>query len=287
MFLNIYRWIFKNMIGKNHSEITTTSLSDYLNSNALTYVEQGNLDSDRAPRYRLKNYTDGYNINAQHSNNTSLSECSEFMKDSKEVVVQDFIDALNAPEDEKEILYEQAFYDFGRLIHSIQDFYSHTNWINQTGNEVLTWNEDADEINLEDPDGLRTSKYTQFSQFWEKLNIFFPWKMENNYDAVYKDGEKRFSHYAINKDEKGTIADELFEKETGKSGYELASEDAVVHTEQKWQDVMSELEEVLTPEEFEKLNLEISEFESDIEDYNKEYFKYRKNFNADMKELAD
>ena len=274
------------MIGKNHSEITNNALNSYLNSNALDFVKQGNLDSDRVPRYTLKNVTDGYNINAQHSNNTSLSECSEFLKDSKEVIVEDFIEALNADGKDKEKLYQQAFYDLGRSIHSVQDFYSHTNWINQTGEDVLIWNEDAEDINLDNPEKLKTSKYTKFGQFFEKINPFFLDKIKKNYDAIYNEGEKNFSHYVISKDEKGSIADILFEKETGVSGYELASQDAVKHTEQKWLDVIEELRNELTSEEFEKLNNEILNFESDIENYNKNSIEYRESFNKDMKEVS-
>ena len=275
------------MIGKYHSKITSSGLSEKLNQEALSYVTKGNLDSDKAPRKSTKDYTDGYNIDAQHSNNTTLAETSAFLQDSTKIVVDDFIEALNSTNN-KEELYQQAFYDFGRLTHSIQDFYSHTNWINQTDGEIIPWNEDSEEINLDNPENLTMTKYNQFSQFLEKINPIHKWLVSFSYDAYYNKGNKDFSHYTINKDKENTIADSLYkDNNNGKSAFELANKTATAHTEQKWKEVTSELQSNLNDKDYFKLLEEIDSFNSDIKYYDENYLNFRKNFNKDMKELND
>lgn len=272
------------MIGKYHSNITKNGLENYLNSDALEFTKSGNLDSDKVYRFTVFNITDGYNINAQHSNNASFDECEKFLKDAQSVVEDDFIEALNADGDNKNELYEQAFYDFGRTIHSIQDFYSHTNWINKTGGNVQIWNEDSENINLKDSENLKDTKYNQISQFIDKINPFYESYLEDNYDKMYNQKKSSISHFGINKDKPDSIASQLFEKEYNISGFELANMDAELHTKQKWEDVMTSLKKELSKEDFEQLEKEIAAFEAQDE-YEEKYKDFRKNFNSDMKKL--
>ena len=104
---------------------------------------------------------------------------------------------------------------------------------------------------------------------------------------MYKEGLDSLSHYELNKDEKGTLADELFEKNEGKSGYELAAQDATGHTKQKWDDVLSQLKSSLSDEEYKELLKDIENFSSETDESDEARLDFRKNFNADMKELAD
>lgn len=274
------------MIGKNHRIITYNALQNSLNSSAVKYSAYGNLDSDKAPRKSVKNVTDGYSINAQHSNNTSLADCSNFLSDANQVVIDDFKEALKADDSSKDELYNQAFYDFGRMIHSIQDFYSHTNWINENPDGVALWDE-SENANIDNPDNFITSHYTQVGQFFTKIWPFTRKYLDNNYESVYKEGLDSLSHYELNKDEKGTLADELFEKNEGKSGYELAAQDATEHTKQKWDDVLSQLKSSLSDEEYKELLKDIENFSSETDESDEARLEFRKNFNADMKELAD
>ena len=117
------------MIGKYHTSITNEALGESFNGYAINYIGKGNIDSDEL-RDEITGVTDGYNLSAQHFNKTSLEECKKFLDSAQEVVIDDFIKAAKANSNEDEY-YEQAFYDFGRLIHNIQDFYFYNSILRQ------------------------------------------------------------------------------------------------------------------------------------------------------------
>ena len=148
------------MIGKYHTSITNEALGTSFNGYAVNYIEKGNIDSDELRDYK-EGITDGYDLSAQHFNKTSLEKCDEFLEDAQDVVLEDFIEAAKADGAEEDELYEQAFYDLGRLVHNIQDFYSHTNWINLNQDEL--WNEDIDNPNVDDPEKFKTGDYSYCS----------------------------------------------------------------------------------------------------------------------------
>ena len=269
------------MIGKYHTSITNEALGTSFNGYAVNYIEKGNIDSDELRDYK-EGITDGYDLSAQHFNKTSLEKCDEFFEDAQDVVLEDFIEAAKADGAEEDELYEQAFYDLGRLVHNIQDFYSHTNWINLNQDEL--WNEDIDNPNVDDPEKFKTGDYSYFSQFLDQINPFYKLYLSANYDALYED-DSSISHYGINKDKPGTIADELYEDKYGISGFTLASDMAREHTAQKWDEIDSVLKESLSEEEYENLKQKMSEFDSTQEDFDENLDELRANFNEDMKEL--
>ena len=268
------------MIGKYHASITNEALGSSFNGYAINYISKGNLDSDEL-RDEITGVTDGYNLSAQHFNKTSLEECDKFLKDAEAVVVDDFIQAAKANGADEDEYYEQAFYDFGRLAHNIQDFYSHTNWVNFNSEEI--WNEDIENPNLEDSQKLKTGEYSYFSQFLDKINPFYKMYLSKNYDKLYE-GDSSISHYGINKDEPGTISDELYEEKYGVSGFSAASDLAREHSLKKWEDIDETLKEELSPKEYRNLKQDMENFNLTQEDFDENLDTLRKNFNADIKE---
>lgn len=262
------------MIGVNHYSITEDALNNRLNDDAIYYVSEANRDSDVIEDENKFNIFKPYNA-PQHFNKTTKEEGLNFLENAQDVVIDDLKEASKTDDDEA---YAQALYDFGRLSHCIQDFYSHTNLINQTGPEVKIWNETTDEL-----DNVKTTDYGVISQFFDMINPFFKMYAESNYDSLYE-GNSKVSHYTMNKDEKGTLADVLYEKNTGTSGFELAMKDASVHTEQKWEEIMDELKSELTNEEFDNLRENLDDFDlsADIFDENRD--EYRQNFEEDMED---
>ena len=268
------------LIGKYHSQVTTEALNSSFNDNALNYIEQGNLDSDKLRR-KIPDITDGFDLNAQHFNKTSLEKCDEFLEKAQSVVVDDFVQAAKADDKDADEYYEQAFYDLGRLVHNIQDFYSHSNFVNLNQDEI--WNEDIKNPNIDGENKLKTGEYSYFSQFIDKINPFYKWFTEKNYEDMYEK-TSTISHYGLNKDEPNTIADKIYKEKFGVSAFDLAIDFAQEHTEQKWREIDSILRQELTTTEYNNLCCEIASFELTEDDFNNNLHDLRKNFNEDMKE---
>lgn len=273
------------MIGKYHRSITTEALNSQLNQSEVNLVCDSNVDSDSLFS-KKQGESDGYNVTAQHFNKTDLSNCEEFLQDAKDVTVDDFTKAANSTTDEeKEKNYTKAFYDFGRVTHCVQDFYSHTNWINQTGNEERVWNESVDKPNIDNPKNLKTGQYSAFSQFLDKINIFKHLRLTGgkDYKKTYEENTDQ-SHYILNKDQPNSIADKAFKKQEGASGFDLACEDATKHTEKEWGEITEALKKQLDDTTYEKFMNDIKDFnptDQKITDSNKEC---KENFNEKMKE---
>lgn len=267
---------------KLDSNMTTAELAKDVNLNAaaLDVVCDADIDSDSDVFFKkTKGISDKYTVTAQHSNKTDIQECANFIKQAEQVSVDDFIKAVNTTnQDDKEENYIKAFYDLGRLCHSVQDFYSHTNWINQTGPKVSLWNEKAKEANIDNPKNLKTGHYNEFKQWLEKIN---PFNKKKNYDKTYVQNSKQ-SHYRLNKDEPNSVADKAFKAKYGKSGFELACDDATKHTDQEWQEILETLDEKLDDKTYAKLLTDIENFNSTEEESAKILKDCRINFNNGM-----
>lgn len=270
------------MIEKYHVQITANALDDSLSPNAIGIISRGNIESDTIFS-EIEGISDGYVVTAQHFNNTDLEDCKDFIDYAQDATVDTFIEALStADEDEKEDLYIQAFYNFGRLTHCVQDFYSHTNWVNLTGNEVSVWNESIENPNIDNPAALKTGRYTGLSQFWDDVK-FGLFGTSINYDKTYL-GDKNVSHCLLNKDEPGTFADKAFQEREGTSGFELACADATLHTTQEWDQILAELDEQLNDEEYAQLLQELEEFSPTLDEVSDYWNNCCREFNQSMEE---
>lgn len=287
MFLLIY----ENNLGDirlitiYHALITNDALVNYLPPQAIGMITRGNVDSDEI-NTKQKDISDGYEVKAQHFNNTTMESGLDFLEDSEDVTVDAFVKAANSADgDEKEELYMQALYDFGRHTHCIQDFYSHTNWINQTGNTISLWNGNIENANIDNPEKLKTSKYSESKQIWDSLCF---WRSNDlkegiGYEETYLENTN-LTHELLNKDKPGTIADKSFEAKEGVSGFDLACSDATIHTSKEWQDVLEEVDDQLDDEEYAAFLEDLQEF-SPTEEEIKEYWpNCAKEFNEAMKE---
>ncbi len=270
------------MIEKYHVQITANALDDSLSNNAIGVISRGNIESDTIFSER-EGISDGYVVTAQHFNNTDLEDCKDFIDDAQDATVDTFIEALSATdEDEKEDLYIQAFYNFGRLTHCVQDFYSHTNWVNLTGDEVSVWNESIENPNIDNPAALKTARYTGFSQFCDDVK-FGILGYNIDYDKTYL-GDKDLSHGILNKDEPGTTADKAFQEREGSSGFELACEDATLHTTQEWGQILEELDEQLDDAQYAQLMEELEGFSPTLDEVSDYWNNCCREFNQSMEE---
>lgn len=292
------------MIRPTHESITVKALttkplsSDSINvdfnSSTLNLIEESNINADSKKSRAAK----GYKVDAQHFNNESIEDCTKFLKKTEQVVIDDFIKAAKISDDNKDDeSYMQAFYDLGRLMHVIQDFYAHSNWINQTGNEVKTWNESATNPKINNPEKLKTGKYNTvaewFQKRWHEIHPSSSKKLKEgkNYDETYVETSNQ-SHFILNKDKSGTIADKAFEAKTGASGFDLACKDATQHSTEKWQEILKTLDEKLDDKTYQELMDDIKNFEPTVKNINSKTTEkkldvllkdYRINFDKKMK----
>lgn len=285
------------MDATGHKDITNAALHNYFNSYELNLIVNSNLDSDKL-RTKKTDISDNYNLDAQHFNKASLPECEKFLKQAEKVVLDDFTKAAKDPDISKEDEdYTKAFYDLGRLTHTMQDFYAHSNYINLAGPNSNIWNESVSNPNVKNPKNFKTGSYNGFSQaldavkiFFNNINIFSKKKYKNgkDYDELFMQNSNQ-SHEVLNKDKKGTVADKAYEAKEGVSGYKTASDYAIKHTTKEWEDINKALEKNLDDKTYQKLIKKIKDFnppvktfktfEKDIETSDK---KYRINFNKKM-----
>lgn len=298
------------MDAPGHKDITYRALNNYFYNNEsksgtmpeseldlelerkpkLKLIITGNLDSDNL-RTKKAGISDNYNLDAQHFNKASLPECEKFLKQAEKVVVDDFTKAAkNTDISEEDGDYTKAFYDLGRLTHTIQDFYAHTNYINLAGPNSDIWNESVSKPNVKNPKNFKTGKYTSRSKildkisiFFDKINIFSKKKYKNgkDYDKIYMQNSNH-THDMLNKDAIGTIADKAYEAKEGVSGFKTACEYAEKHTKKEWDEVQETLEKNLDDKTYKKLIKKIDNFNPSDEKINSSLNDCRMNFNKKM-----
>ena len=141
-------------------------------------------------------------------------------------------------------------------------------------------------VNASDNTVTRFSKDAASASYLGGIPSPSPSVSFNSASGLLKDTLSLKPEYVmLNKDEPGTIADELYEDKYGVSGFTLASDMARAHTAQKWEEIDSALKESLSEEEYENLKQKMSEFDSTQEDFDENLDELRANFNEDMKEL--
>ena len=96
---------------KYHIEITRKALADYFSEHALRDVVQGNIRQDR-----IRNQFDHDHI---HFDGSAFGSGFDYLERQKQSV----IDSINIE------AYNSARQSLGRVTHSWQDFYSHSNYV--------------------------------------------------------------------------------------------------------------------------------------------------------------
>ncbi len=114
--------------GAYHTRITENALRPVgFSKESLHWIALGNVSMD-------KFYTDEFSDDRRHFTDNTFDESEDFMEDKFEEIVEG---AGRAREDYQ--VYRQTLIDFGEFLHTVQDFYAHTNWIEKS----LTMNPDA------------------------------------------------------------------------------------------------------------------------------------------------
>lgn len=167
-----------------HRRITERALKDVLGPKALRRVIRANLRQD------LHQATSKF-----HFDNCAFAEGIEYINEQFELAL------FLCRSDEG-----AALEAFGRIIHALQDFYSHSNWIELFWPIITLWDETI-------PKGL-VSGSTRLGK--NKLK-----------------GAPHHRH--LNKDRPGNKADRDFKAKYGVSSYELAFNLAEQHTKLAWE----------------------------------------------------
>jgi hypothetical protein len=221
------------MLTHVHADITEKALRKYFNKGQITAIIHGNIDSDSIAHYFDK-VGEPYR-KAQHFANVTVAEGVEFVKRAESIVVDEFVSASKSTGDEKTNNMLKGLYAMGRLFHAVQDFYSHTNWINLTGAKKVVWNGSAENPNVKNPENLKTCVFNIFTEVSDRLTgLTKKLKKPKTYKEFYLTGDKEVSHAVLSKDYEGSIADMVFKKVEGESGFNLASKDAIKHTKIEW-----------------------------------------------------
>src|SRR5712691_2058335 len=245
-----------------HREITTVALKDRLSPAALHLVLRANRESDDLSQQ---------SNNAQHFDNClkpSDFDCGlTFAKRLKRAALGYLGLASLETGAVRDGYVGSALYAMGRLLHAMQDFYSHSNWINLTGPASQIWNESFSNTGAPIPGTLKSGAWATWrdgphevldptpaaarpSYAEAKAGPLPPqphyWESSEFY-SKYLTGET-LRHGELNKDQYYTIGDDVFFFKYQVRGYDVAFEDAKGHSRRKWEEFASELAQVTRPE---------------------------------------
>lgn len=217
-----------------HKNITRTALKEELSKSALDFVCEANEESDAL--YNQSN-------SAQHFDDSKIKEGLTFIKKLEKALLSELTSVPSYTGKVREGRFLVALYALGRLLHAIQDFYSHSNWVNHTGPVCPIWNEKIDMPNRVDKNLLKTG-YFSISTEGTKIvasavcstgvGVVERYLSENpDYYRKYLTAETMY-HRELNKDRDGTLADLSFKHKYNISGFEVVFETAKNHTATKW-----------------------------------------------------
>ena len=171
---------------KYHIEITTKALSDKFTEKALGDVIQGNIQQDRIKNQFGHDYI--------HFDGSAFETGFSYLMQQK----QDLIDHLSHD------YFTAARFRFGRITHSWQDFYSHSNY-------VKLWRETAgnippEEIVINDPiimdhPELKSGKNYGLIEFFALIPPFSKWikpiMPEDSHAKMNLDGPEVGEYFAF------------------------------------------------------------------------------------------
>ncbi len=145
---------------KYHIDITKTSLSEHFSEYALKEIVKGNLEQDRLINQFGHDYI--------HFDGSAFKSGFRYLRRQK----QDVIDEIRKNN------FSSARYALGRVTHSWQDFYSHSNyvrlWIDKMGNlppEEIT----IEDLDIIDHTNLKSGKNYGLIEFLTLLPVISKW----------------------------------------------------------------------------------------------------------------
>ena len=104
--------------GAYHRQITEKALQPLgVSTDSLHWLYTGNLAADKV-------YGELFKLKYLHFTDMSFEKSEDYLEDQLEAVAEM---AGDAPEDYQS--YRRTLVEFGTYLHCVQDFYSHTNWV--------------------------------------------------------------------------------------------------------------------------------------------------------------
>lgn len=262
-----------------HEKITRTAISRRFPSDknpALKVICKADGDSDNAAP---GSYGFCANLHPQHVSNCRIQDSSDYIRGLTTLAENEFKRSTQEADQRESTRHLfNGLYATGRMFHAVQDFYSHTNWIDLTRDRnyasLEVWNEDGTRPNLpaDKAELLKNCHFESYaSEVGEHLrgNLFKERTAQNTalYNKIYFSPDYWPSHYEINKDMPGTLADRAYNYNAASakdenialdSGFDVACIDAAIHTRRKW----DEIQEHLGPETSQKLAGKIKALET-------------------------
>jgi len=221
------------MIPSVHRKITQNALEKKFSPGVLNIIKKANTDSDLPKR-------DAFFSKPLHCVNCSIEETKVYIDELEKNVVNELIAAsLSNYRDKKNNHFKIAAAYLGKLNHAVQDFYSHSNWIELIAPKKKIWK--GKTINPYSNKNEQILMCT--SKYFSELACFL-------LDLAYKKitGKKhindiinlpvdQLSHFKLNKDNKNSLADIDYEKKYHESGFDLACKLAEYSTLLKWKNI--------------------------------------------------
>ncbi|MBI5399308.1 hypothetical protein HZB07_01635 [Candidatus Saganbacteria bacterium] len=247
---------FNKFGGAIHQNISTSALLQVgISEASFQVIDDGNTSQDHIG-------TKKFETASHHFDNNHLANGVKYTKKQLALAI---ISAVEADKDKS--AWQETLYTFGELLHPVQDFYSHTNYVELklSANPALK-PEDIPLPNWDDLTGLAPSRSGLKSGYFfyknagnneltnvrrisaKMIKLEFP---GTNFlsDKKYAEAIKDYDHYLkyaaaapidvlhrdLNKDESGSSAGKMINPNTGKSLFDYAFNLAVRESIRQWQ----------------------------------------------------
>ena len=234
--------------GAYHQQVTHAALEPLgIREPTLHWLDLGNLEAD-------KFYGPLFEVKHMHFTDMTFDESEDDLEDRLEKVV----DLSEHAVDDYQI-YRQSMVEFGIYLHSAQDFYSHTNWVEKHllagATEIPLAPKDFDDL----PSGL-VSPYSLLRRIppgevteAETYEEAFKRPFYRSEELAGLEGRQRiraaaeaqeaFTHYDLAKDNPTYLAGQARWNPQGRTVFEMALEAATRETVRQWKHLEREIED--------------------------------------------
>lgn len=232
--------------GAYHEQITHTALEPLgITEETLHWLDLGNLEAD-------KFYSDLFNTKPVHFTDMTFGESEDELEDR----LEDVVDLAGSAVVDYQ-LYRQSMVEYGTYLHAVQDFYSHTNWVEKhlvagaTTIPLAPADFDDYPFDLVSPYTLARKmppgEVTEAEVYEKKFRrAFYHSEDLDRLDhrariQTAANPNKAFTHHDLAKDNPSYAAGKARWEPEGRSVFELAMEAATRDTSRQWQLLESEV----------------------------------------------
>ena len=240
-----------------HTQLTKEAIKKKISSATLKLICRGNEDSDQL--INLVSFSTEASKSAQHFSDAPLKQGLKFVERAESMACDYFHRSTSpdaAPEERKRRLVH-ALYITGRLMHAIQDFYAHTNWIHLTGDRKIIWNESFKHPNLPDKLPAHYKLKNCYYRFITEITDRARGLKCKNYEEMFLEedpSKKQISHTFFSNDYNESYSSDAFQSiHKGRSGFEVACINARTHTRLKWAKIQRKLKDTMGKERYKVL----------------------------------